>query len=480
MFGIVVAVLVFPLILRWHYPLMFLSWNANAHVFFLPGSPLVVLAAVALSLGISIVERAMNKDRHFISVPQITWPLIFFVVVVVVTAKLTGGFGLRSFGGEVYGGRKYINLLLAIAAYFAMTARHIPLRQARLYAGLLFLGGLFQVIGDLYSFTPMWMNFIYWVFQANSYVEAGMGNGSVITRFGGVTAMAVAVSTYMYARYGLRGIFLAGKPWRWMLLLVVSVCALFGGFRVWIAVLAGMFALQFYLDGLHRTKLLPIFAITTVLGLAIVIPFASHLPYTFQRALSFLPLNVNSVATMDAQGSAEWRFLMWKALWPQVPQYLLLGKGYAFDRTEYLEMGRDTAFKSYDPGEQALALAGDYHNGPLSLILPFGIWGMIAFVWFVVVAIKVLYRNHKYGDPALKTINTLLLAAFITRTLVFFFIGGGVSTDMWQFVSWLGLSVAINGGVCSPAGQPVVEKAEHQPLPFRRPQFQPAFQRFKN
>ena len=73
---------------------------------------------------------------------------------------------------------------------------------------------------------------------------------------------------------------------------------------------------------------------------------------------------------------------MWKALLPQVPPHLLLGKGYAISMEDFEMMGRDVAFRSVDASQQGLALAGDYHNGPLSVVIPFGIWGVIAFLWF--------------------------------------------------------------------------------------------------
>lgn len=480
-FGIVAMVLAFPLLMRWHYPLMLLSWSAVASMFFLPGRPSLWMVMIALSFGISLLQRALEKDVRFIHVPQVTLPLLFLVVVVLVTAKFTGGFGLKVFGSDVYGGKKFVTLLLGIVGYFALTARRIPPERAKLYVGLFFLGGVSAAIGDMYTIIPSWLNFIFWVFSPNLYFGSGLSEG--INRFSGAVATSFAVFAFMLARYGLRGIFLSGKPWRWLLLLAFSAYGLLGGFRSIVIVLAGTFALQFYLEGLHRTKLLPIFAAVGVLGMALLVPLASHLPYTFQRSLAFLPVNIDPVAKADAQGSIDWRIAMWKSLWPEVPHYLLLGKGYAFDKLEYSEMGRDTAIKSFDAGQQGLALAGDYHNGPLSLLLPFGIWGALGFVWFLAAGISVLNRNFKYGDPALKTINALLLAAFLIRALFFFVLFGAVENDMLQFAGWLGLSVALNGGVCSPATQHNVEAEmeapEHQVIPFRRPKFQPAFQRLK-
>src|ERR1035438_2120449 len=65
-FGVLALILSAPILLRWHHPLLVLSWNLPLTVFFLPGKPPVYLIMVFLSLGISVLQRAMNKDKHFI------------------------------------------------------------------------------------------------------------------------------------------------------------------------------------------------------------------------------------------------------------------------------------------------------------------------------------------------------------------------------------------------------------------------------
>ena len=66
---------------------------------------------------------------------------------------------------------------------------------------------------------------------------------------------------------------------------------------------------------------------------------ANRLPLTFQRALSFLPVNIDAGVRADAQASLDWRIEMWKALLPQVPPHLLLGKGYAITPEDYRNDG---------------------------------------------------------------------------------------------------------------------------------------------
>ena len=59
----------------------------------------------------------------------------------------------------------------------------------------------------------------------------------------------------------------------------------------------------------------------------------------------------------------------------------------------------------------------------------------------------VVYRNYRYGDPALQRVNTFLLAAFVGETIFYIFGFGDFSGDMITFNGMLGLSVAINNGV---------------------------------
>jgi len=125
-----------------------------------------------LSLAVSVLQRTLSRQSQFIKVPEITLPLIVLAVVVLGTAKLTGGFGLRMFGSEVYGGRKYIFIIGGILGYFALTAVRIPLHRARLALALFFLGGVSAIIGELYQVLPSGFNFIFWFFPPDAYASS--------------------------------------------------------------------------------------------------------------------------------------------------------------------------------------------------------------------------------------------------------------------------------------------------------------------
>lgn len=452
--AVVVSVLLFPILMRWHHFLLVAGWNTVMVLFFIKGNPPVWFVMTALSLGVSILQRTMNRHLRFISVPQVTWPLILLAFVVIVTAQLTGGIGVRALGSDVYGGKKYVFLLGGILGYFALTSQRIPPNKAGLYVGAFFLMGLTGLVGDFFIMVSPAFEFVFWLFPPSIYEEGNFELGT--TRMFGVVAFSTAVFNYMLARHGIKGIFSLNRPWRLILFCLSVAVGLLGGFRSLVIILGLTFMIQFYLEGLHKSRLMPAMVFSALLAAVVMVAVAPKLPFTFQRAISFLPIELDRVAVADAEGSAEWRKLMWVAVLPQVPKHLLLGKGYALSAQEFTtlrtmrEGGEFSFAENWDS-----AVVGDYHNGPLSVLLPFGIWGAIAFLWFLWAALRVLYANYRNGPPEFRLYNTLILAAFATRVIMFFVVFGSLNSDISIFAGLLGLSVSLNGGVCKPTPAPL-------------------------
>jgi hypothetical protein len=103
----------------------------------------------------------------------------------------------------------------------------------------------------------------------------------------------------------------------------------------------------------------------------------------------------------------------------------------------------------------------------LSLIIPFGIWGVIAVLWFLAAGTRVLYLNAKYGGPDLQLVNAFLMMMFVWEALGFVSCVAGmqIAAELTNFAGFLGLSISLNNGVCRPEG----EKVEILPsvVPFR-------------
>ena len=466
--GVLFFLLLTPLLLKWHHTWLIASWNMSMVLFFLPGRPDVWLAMAWLSLLIGLGQYILNRNLKFLYVPAVGKSLLFLAVVVLVTAKCTGGIGVRAFGGDTYGGKRYLIFLSAIIGYFAMTSQQIPPQRAVFIVALFFLGALTQAIGDMGAFVSPAFYFIFLLFPVGSlHGMAGEPLSTTISmaRFSGSAFACAGVLWLMLSRHRIQDIITWQRPGRLLIFLAALALSTFGGFRSVLILFVLTFGISFYLEGLFRSRLLPVLLLCTVFAGAVLMPFTNRLPLSVQRTLSFLPLTVDPVAQASAQDSTQWRLMMWKHLIPQIPDYLMLGKGYAINGSD-LEMVKLS--NSADPGYMGAELAGDYHNGPLSVIIPFGIFGAIGFIWFLIAGLRTLHHNYYYGNPAYRQINRFLFAYFIARAIFFFVIFGSFYSDMAIFTGIVGLSVSLNGGMAKPALAP-------QPHPvFNRFKFNPA------
>lgn len=444
----VLGVLCIPLLMRWYHPLLIFCWNSAINPIIFPGRAGLWMVMAAVGLFFAVLSRAVNPKAQFIHIPSVTNSLLALAAVVVITAMLTGGIGVASLGSSQYGGGRYVNFLMAIAGYFALVSRRIPPQRAGLYVACFFLSGLNYAIGNFAIMAGPQFHFLLYVFSPDFAAEQIHHEGEMnvgMTRIGGLAVMGTAVYSYLLARFGVRGMLDLTQPWRLLVFLLAIGAGLLAGFRSFVILFGMTFAALFYLEGLHRTRYLPILLGTALVGGAIVLPQADKLPRSAQRAISFLPGRFDTLAAQSAAVSVDWRLEMWKQVLPEVPKHLFRGKGYSLDPTEMYLVGQSgRRFQS-----EALSgpiLAGDYHNGPLSILMPFGIYGMIAFVWFLVAGARVLHCNFRFGDPAYQTVNALLLAAFVARAFFFFVAFGSLHSDMFSFVGLLGFGVALNGG----------------------------------
>ena len=443
----VLVVLAVPLLMQWHHPMLVLSWNLYMIPSFLPGQPSVLMIMVPVALVFALLNRSVSSHHRFISIPSLTKPLIFLVVVVLVTAQLTGGIGLQAFGGGQFGGKRYFYIFLAVAGYFALTSERIPPQRAGLYLAMFFLPTLASLISNFVYLAGPGFYFLFNLFPA-SLAEDQASGGSLtsqsIRRIGGLQVASGGFSSYLFARYGIRGILDSTKPLRVTLFLVVVLACLASGYRSTFILVGMTFAGMFYLEGLHRTRLLAVLLGLGVACGALLVPFADKLPWVVQRTLAFLPIDVDPMVKQITESSSGWRVEIWKTVLPEVPKYFFKGKGYAVSPQD-LQMAGNARFQSDEGNAYGAILAGDYHSGPLSVVIPFGIFGVIAFVWFLSAALRVLYHNYRFGDPSLRRINACLLVTFAARIVLFIFIFGSFYSDIFIFAGLAGLGVSLNG-----------------------------------
>ena len=279
-------VLAIPLLLRWHHPWLIATWNSTLLLFFLPGKPPVWMGLAAVSFTISILQYTLNRKMRFLHAPTVVWPLLFLTAVILVTARLTGGLGVRILGGDVYGGKQYFIILAAVVGYFAIINRQIPPKRAGLYVALFFLGSRDPGDRGPAGGAASSLSFLFVFFPVTS-LDAFTDQNSVIAQ------TAVIGARERSGRLGHRVLLRdAGPLWHpgspgygealaVCRVLLVFPGALLGGFRSTLFMLLLTFALLFYLERLHHTWLLLPVIFVLLAGGGVLALFADRLPLAY-------------------------------------------------------------------------------------------------------------------------------------------------------------------------------------------------------
>lgn len=458
--GVILTVLAWPLFARWHHLLLVGAVNSVFMLSFLPGNlPLWVLVAVG---GFFIVIFRRCLDREVILFPPggVGWSLVALAAAIMVTAYARGGLGLGALGSDTVGGKKYIFLFASIMAYFVVISREVPSSKALLYVGIFCLSGLTNFLSHLIYMAGAGF---YWLFavvdSGPAYTQAALEmdvQGDALFRGGTGMLVGSAVISFLLASHGLRGLLDLRKPWRLLILLGCLAAGTVGGFRSFIVGTGLLLMVLFVVEGLHRTRYMAWVAASAVLGFALLFGFSERLPQSMQRSFSFLPVKVDPRVKQDAQGSIDWRVEMWKAVLQEGPRYALLGKGYGIDPS-MLQMSQYNVQLGFGMRAETAVVAGEYHNGPLSVLIPLGAWGGLAFGWFMVASVRRLRWFCQHGDPALRVINRFLLSMFIAKIIFFTVFFGAITSDLIGFVMLIALAECFNT-----TRSPVMEAGEQE------------------
>lgn len=397
--------------------------------------------------GIIILRQTVRRAK-FVSVPEVTRPLLFLTLVVVCTSVITGGIGFNIIGSGMHGGKRIAFILAAILGYFVMTSQRIPVSKARLYVNLYILGYVTAFATVLVALSPdklSWLSIFFPMDSADLFVTDSIEDNQRFFRSVYISFSAAGMVFFMIAHYGLRQILDRFKLG--LVLAALLFLAALGGFRSMILLIGLVLLFQFFLEKIHRSRHFMRVGVAGLTMFVALLAFSNRMPLAVQRSLSFIPiLEFDQRAKNAAEATTVWRIEMWTWLLPEIPRHLLVGKGYTFSARENDALLMLPAKANVDK-RLSMMINGDYHSGPLSVIIPLGIWGCIAVLWFWGAALWVLVQNFKYSLVELKTINTLFLSMFIARILIFLIIYGGLPGDLMHFTGLVGLSISLNGGV---------------------------------
>ncbi|HUS36057.1 MAG TPA: O-antigen ligase family protein [Verrucomicrobiae bacterium] len=453
--------LLIPLLLSIHHRALIWVGGAVIIAFFVKGQPQMWMVVAGVSFLISVVSRPLAKAR-----PKPVWErwvlttLILVMVSVMITAAATGGIGMRVFGSSTFGGRKYIALIASFIGFLALTMAVLPRRFAQRDVGIFTLGPVTTGFSNLAYMLGPGFYFLFALFPVSLAVNQAQADFSPalvgIKRYTGFGSASTAICLYFLMRWGFRGVCDVSKPWRLLLMTTAMFMGMLSGFRSSLLVTILVGTIQFFAEGLHRTKYAVSFFGFFAAAFVFLALFSESLPLAAQRSISFLPVKVDPIAAVDAKSSLNWRFEMWRTVVKEIPKHLWIGKGYAIDPTD-LYLAEESFRRGFINDYETAIAAADYHSGFLSMIVPFGVVGTLAFVLFFMAGARVMYRNMHYGDADVRNINVFLFSFYVGRLLYFFAFFGGIETDFWFFVSLVGISLSMNGGMKGPAVKPQMQ-----------------------
>ncbi len=442
------------------YLLIPICWNLTGQIEALPLPfnirELVIMLASAVFIAEFIFKRNRIKARY-----EMIDLWIWINILYLITVFFRNPVGINALGGDRVGGKPYLDVALACAAYLMLSRFRITPRVSRklpfFILGIVFFGAfaggvatylpdLGDKLGRLYSdFNPALLGL-----TPDSEVVAGETRLIFLQNLG-TTLVLIIVS-------GINPFQLLSPSNFGFLLSYLSgyILILFSGFR---NAIVGSLLYTVVSAGLRERGLgLLKMAILGVMGVVLVIGVSYsplQIPLTFQRALSFLPGNWDSNAVADAKGSSEWRFEMWKIVLTS-DRYIhnkLYGDGFGFLRSDFeimqnLNAGIGQGFGGDNAQQEAFMINGDFHSGPVSTIRFVGYVGLALFLPLLFMTAFYAYRimRETYGGP-FQFYAFFLGIPIVLLPLTYIFIFGDYRSDFSGILFNVGLLKMLSGSL---------------------------------
>ena len=317
-----------------------------------------ILAAVMLGKNYGRTKTMLDEKK----------PLICFSAIIVLLMAVRGA-GIRALGSSTWGGMVYVSLFIGILFYLLANGLRINTRQIR----WIIWGGVFAgMVGALLKIKG-------W----SAAMEEGADTD--VTRITWVLPIIQTTFPLVFALRGRNTFFSS---------LLFLACLGVGGLAGFRSFIVGLIAMAFGY-GLFKTRdrvrYCFIAGIVAVIMWVGIIMISNHLPLGLQRTVSFIPgTQIDAAVAKNAEGSIEWRLDIWSYCLSQAKQYLLSGRGVAFDVAETVSELSISDIATYTPWLAFQTRSN--HSGPLAILIDFGLPGFFVTLWLVIIIIKHFFR----------------------------------------------------------------------------------------
>ena len=385
---------------------------------------------------VMFAARIATRKEKLVVFRSVNVPILLFVAWVgMVFALYPVGFAML--GSAQGGGRFYLKLGLAFAAFLIMSSRTYSERDIKWIFAFLIFGAVFTLI---YDFTNVVLG------GPNIDPTTGMVQEEFYTWHQALSGPAMTIVYLMCAKWSPREIWSLQRPWLVVVYAMCFVLVLMSGKRMALVavvlapiVSAVMFRQYIYIVVALMLALAASGALVAGQGQWL------NLPLVAQRTLSWLPGDWDPELQGMTGGSDEWRAELRFMATELIKQYPLIGRGFAVDigdTTTAAMMAQRGG--GMDIQVAAYALGRSWHNRWLGYAADFGIplsiIQLILFMTILRVSYLVFRDNVKGSFAATFGAYVFIVTA---KDVVASWTSGHTALDAFQRWWYFGVVIAL-------------------------------------
>ncbi len=377
------------------------------------GTPDTLLLAQCLFVGFCVMQFFIRRLPFKIRITELEiWMLL--VAICVGQVYLRNPVGLNIFGGSSVGARPYAVFGITFITCVILSCLRVGITDIRWVFRLSVIGGLLNfAMSTLGHFVPrigVWYGAAAVNTSAADLPGMSSYNLNQADRIGFLGQASNNIALWISClKSPIRACF--HPLWAPLVLLSFAFAAL-SGFRNEIATVGLTYLVGIaYRGGFHSVV---IATMTLVFGIALLafVNLAAPLPSNVQRSLSFLPGTWEETHVEDAEGSTEWRVVMWEEalLTDHWIQNKILGDGLGMTREElnYISSFGDNQTKAQSISrsgklslqQEFMMASNNYHSGPVSTIRTIGYFGLCV---LILAQIRLAIHAHRLIKRAKNT-----------------------------------------------------------------------------
>jgi hypothetical protein len=439
-----------------------ICWGLTGQISILPLPfsirQLVIILASAIFIQGAIFKTNKGSKTNREAIDIWIWVSIGYIIIIFFMNPV----GINALGGDRVGGKPYVDVALGLMSYLILKGQRISGRLAMKLPKYVLMVSIFAAVaGGIGFFLPQLgdeLSYFYSAFSSSGTVGISSGaesNFSSGTRWIFLQPLGITLILYTVSACNPASLLDINNLKFGAAYLLGNVTILASGFRSGLIQVLLLTTISVMLRERIMGFFKIIISVFVLASGAVAISYLPiKLPTSFQRTLSFLPGNWEQEAILDASGSSEWRFEMWKLVLNS-DRYIhdkIFGDGFGYLRADYersidLMQGK-SQLATTEVQQEMFMLDGDFHSGPISTIRFVGFVGLalllVSFYYMLKMAISVI-KYSKGTD--FQFVSYFYSFPIIALPFIFIFVFGDYREDFCAILFYLGMLEMIRNSI---------------------------------